>query len=236
MGGRLSTTTATTTAFSTTSPISGSLVAASTTSIAATLFTTAFSTTSFTFTRFLFTGSAGSSSLLSRVSIRASNLFSALPTYDFSNGLAATCRFFFRRAQFAQGLQAGMDGVRLIRASKRLGQDIAHARRFHHGTYCSTGDNSCTRSRRFEHNFGGAKARSHHERNGRPGKRHLHQVLLGVFHALTNGFRILAGFAKTAADIAVAITNNHESPDTKAPSTLDLLGDAAYLNYRFFQI
>ena len=129
-----------------------------------------------------------------------------------------------------------MDGVRLIRASKRLGQDIAHARRFHHGTYCSTGDNSCTRSRRFEHNFGGAKARSHHERNGRPGKRHLHQVLLGVFHTLANGFRILAGLSKAAADIAVTITNNHQCPNTKASATFDYLGDAAHLNDRFFQV
>src|SRR6266566_9346086 len=161
MGVRLSTTTAASTT---------SVAATTSITTAATLFTTTFSTTAFTFTRFLFTGSAGSSSLLSRVSIRASNLFSALPTYDFSNGLAATCRFFFRRAQFAQGLQAGMDGVRLIRASKRLGQDIAHARRFHHGTYRSTSDNACTRSRWFKHNFGGAETRDYHKRNGRPGK------------------------------------------------------------------
>jgi hypothetical protein len=129
-----------------------------------------------------------------------------------------------------------MDGIRLIRASKRLGQDIAHARRFHHGTYSSTGDNSCTRSRGFEHDLGGAKARGYHERNGRPGKRHLHQVLLGVFHTLTNGFRILAGLSKAATNIAITITNNHQCPNAKASAPFDHLGDAAYLNDRFFQV
>src|SRR2546421_12943468 len=129
-----------------------------------------------------------------------------------------------------------MEGVQVFRAPKRLSTDRAPPRRFHHGTYRSTSDNACTRSRWFKHNFGGAETRDYHKRNGRPGKRHLHQVLLGVFHALTNGFRILAGLAKTAADIAIAITNNHQCPNTEAPSTLDHLGDAAYLNDRFFQI
>jgi hypothetical protein len=61
-------------------------------------------------------------------------------------------------------------------------------------------------------------------------------MLFSIFHALADGFRILGSLAQAKADMPVAIPNNYERPDAKAPTALDHFANAAHLHHRLFQV
>src|SRR5437764_5679713 len=129
-----------------------------------------------------------------------------------------------------------MDRVRLVGAAECFGEDVTYTGSFHDGTHGPTGDDAGTRSGWLEHDFRGSKARRDHKGDGCAGERHLYEVLLGIFNAFADCFCIFAGLTEAGANMAVAITNDNECPNTEAPATLDNLCDTAHLYNRLFKI
>jgi len=156
--------------------------------------------------------------------------------HDFGNCLAPARGFLFGRTQLAQSLEASMDGIRLVGAAERFGEDVTHTSRFHNGTHSPTSDNTGTRGSRFEHDLRGTKARRDHKRNGCAGERYLYEVLLGIFDAFTDGLGIFTGLTETGTDMAIAITYDNECPDAEASATLNNLCYTAHLYDRFLEV
>jgi hypothetical protein len=187
-------------------------------------------------TRFFFANGTRLSRLLGGVGGCDDQPFGLLLANDLADDLAAPRSFGLGRTQFLQPSYARLQRIGGVGASQRLGEDIADADSLNYRAHGATGDDACARSRRFEQHLRGAEAVLDHKRNGGPHHRNLDQVLLGIFDALADGFGILSGLAQAKADMATAISDDHERANAKTATTLDNFGNAPNLYDGLFKI
>src|SRR5205085_10920312 len=87
-------------------------------------------------------------------------------------------------------------------------------------------DDAGTGAGRLEQHDTGSRLALDRVRDGRTDARDAEEVLLGLLHALGDGGRHLLGLAVADADLAVAVTDDHEGGEAEATTALYDLGDA----------
>src|SRR4051794_37588281 len=130
-----------------------------------------------------------------------------------------------------QRLHRGVHDVDRVRRTQALGQHVVDAGALEHGTHRTTGDDTGTGAGRLEQHDTGRRLTLHRVRDGAGDARHGVEVLLGLLDALGDGRGHLLGLAIADADLAVAVTHDHQGGEAEAPTTLDDLGHAVDGNH-----
>src|SRR3712207_2693012 len=125
-----------------------------------------------------------------------------------------------------QRLHGGVHDVDRVRRPEALGEHVVDARALEHGTHGATGDDTGTRAGRLEEHDTGGRLALHGVRDGAGDARHVVEVLLGLLDALGDRRGHLLGLAVADADLAVAVTHDHQGGEAEATTTLDDLGHA----------
>src|SRR3954469_12224279 len=130
-----------------------------------------------------------------------------------------------------QRLHGGVDDVDRVGGPEALGEHVVDAGALEHGTHRATGDDTGTGAGRLEQHDTGRRLTLHRVRDGAGDARHVVEVLLGLLDALGDRRGHLLGLAVADADLAVAVTHDHQGGEAEAPATLDDLGHAVDGNH-----
>src|SRR5690348_1369492 len=130
-----------------------------------------------------------------------------------------------------QRLHRGVHDVDRVRGTQALRQHVVDAGALEHGTHRATGDDTGTGAGRLEQHDTGSRLTLHGVRDGAGDARHVVEVLLGLLDTLGDRRGHLLGLAVADADLAVAVTDDHQGGEAEAPTTLDDLGHAVDGNH-----
>src|SRR4051794_25081511 len=130
-----------------------------------------------------------------------------------------------------QRLHRGVHDVDRVRRTQALGEHVVDACALEHRTHRATGDDTGTGAGRLEQHDTGGRLTLHRVRDGAGDARHGVEVLLGLLDALGDRRGHLLGLAVADADLAVAVTHDHQGGEAEAPTTLDDLGHAVDGNH-----
>src|SRR5688572_22880768 len=125
-----------------------------------------------------------------------------------------------------QRLHRGVHDVDRVRRTEALGEHVVDAGALEHGTHRATGDDTGTGAGRLEQHHTGRRLTLHGVRDGAGDARHAVEVLLGLLDALGDRRGHLLGLAVADADLAVAVSDDHQGGEAEATTTLHDLGDA----------
>src|SRR4051812_27621734 len=141
-------------------------------------------------------------------------------------GQAAAGRDLLGADEVLQRLHRGVHDVDRVRGPEALGEHVVDAGALEHGTHRAAGDDAGTGAGRLEQHHTGGRLTLHRVRDGAGDARHAVEVLLGLLDALGDRRGHLLGLAVADADLAVAVTHDHQGGEAEAPTTLDDLGHA----------
>src|SRR3954463_2219138 len=125
-----------------------------------------------------------------------------------------------------QRLHRGVHDVDRVRGTQALREHVVDAGALEHGTHRTAGDDTGTGAGRLEQHDTGRRLTLHRVRDGAGDPRHVVEVLLRLLDTLGDRRGHLLGLAVADADLAVAVTHDHQSGEAEAPTTLDDLGHA----------
>src|SRR3954463_16306270 len=125
-----------------------------------------------------------------------------------------------------QRLHRGVHDVDRVRGTQALRQHVVDAGALEHGTPRTPGDATGPGAGRLQQHDTGGRLTLHRVRDGAGDARHRVEVLLGLLDALGDRRGHLLGLAVADADLAVAVTDDHQGGEAEAPTALDDLGHA----------
>jgi hypothetical protein len=128
--------------------------------------------------------------------------------------------------ELLERLNGGPHDVDRVVAAQRLGEDVPDTRDLDHRANRSTGDDAGTRRGRLEHHAGGTEGRFDFVRNGSAIERNEDHGFLGCFTTLADAVRYLASLAKSDANSALAVSNDHDTAERERSTALVDLGHA----------
>src|SRR4051794_38782875 len=145
---------------------------------------------------------------------------------DVLEGQTAAGRDLLGADEVLQRLHRGVHDVDRVRGTQALREHVVDAGALEHGAHRTTGDDTGTGAGRLEQHDTGGRLTLHRVRDGAGDARHVVEVLLGLLDALGDGRGHLLGLAVADADLAVAVTDDHQGGEAEAPTALDDLGHA----------
>src|SRR3954471_18423903 len=145
---------------------------------------------------------------------------------DVLEGQTAAGRDLLGADEVLQRLHRGVHDVDRVRGPEALGEHVVDAGALEHGTHRTTGDDTGTGAGRLQQHDTGGRLTLHRVRDGAGDARHRVEVLLGLLDALGDRRGHLLGLAVADADLAVAVTDDHQGGEAEAPTALDDLGHA----------
>src|SRR3954447_16137140 len=139
---------------------------------------------------------------------------------------AAAGRDLLGADEVLQRLHRRVHDVDRVRGTEALREHVVDAGALEHGTHRATGDDTGTGAGGLQQHDTGRRLTLHRVRDGAGDARHVVEVLLGLLDALGDRRGHLLGLAVADADLAVAVTDDHQGGEAEAPTALDDLGHA----------
>src|SRR4051812_27140998 len=150
---------------------------------------------------------------------------------DVLEGQTAAGRDLLGADEVLQRLHRRVHDVDRVRGTEALREHVVDAGALEHGPHRATGDDTGTGAGGLEEHDTGRRLTLHRVRDGAGDARHVVEVLLGLLDALGDRRGHLLGLAVADADLAVAVTHDHQGGEAEAPATLDDLGHAVDGNH-----
>src|SRR3954452_13083514 len=150
---------------------------------------------------------------------------------DVLEGQTTAGRDLLGADEVLQRLHRRVHDVDRVRGTEALREHIVDAGALEHGTHRATGDDTGTGAGGLQQHDTGRRLTLHRVRDGAGDARHVVEVLLGLLDALGDRRGHLLGLAVADADLAVAVTDDHQGGEAEAPTTLDDLGHAVDGNH-----
>src|SRR5919112_5439139 len=145
---------------------------------------------------------------------------------DVLQGQTTAGRDLLGTDEVLQRLHGRVDDVDRVGGPEALGEHVVDPGALEHGAHRTTGDDTGTGAGRLQQHDAGRRLTLHGVRDGAGDARHVVEVLLGLLDALGDRRGHLLGLAVADADLAVAVTDDHQGGEAEAPTALDDLGHA----------
>ena len=119
-----------------------------------------------------------------------------------------------------------MHDVDGVVATERLRQDVRDTSALQHGAHSATGDNTGTGACRAKHDDAGSSLTLNGVSDGVGDHRDAEEALASLLDTLLDGRGNFLGLSVADADQSVAVSDDHQSGEAEATTTLDDLGNA----------
>src|SRR6478735_9231142 len=139
---------------------------------------------------------------------------------DVLEGQTAASRDLLGTLETLQGCDGRVDDVDRVVRAEGLAQHVVDTGALEHGADRAAGDDAGTGSGGAQQHDAGSGLALHRVRNGALDARNLEEALLGLLDALGDGRGHLLGLAVADADLAVAVSDDHEGGEAEATTAL----------------